>query len=156
MEWNAFGGEVYNSLKTVFGERNDFDTSVIVRFKRAVDRTRLEPGLRLTHDNKLIYCQNAKKNIGTGRMILHDDETIQEFNLFGRKGSSWAAITGHDDMAMSCINANAFFDSRDFEWMSDIELEKNPELFSEILKIIGEDNDNQTDYKSLYSIGAFR
>lgn len=156
LEWNAFGGEVYNALKTVFGERNDFDTSVIVRFKRSVDNTRLEPGLRLTHDNKLIYCQNAKKNIGAGRMILHDDETIQEFNLFGRKGSSWAAITDHDDMAMSCIDANAFFDSRDFEWMSDIELERNPELFSEILKIIGEADNNQTDYKSLYSIGAFR
>ena len=155
LEWNAFGGEVYNGLKTVFGDRNDFDTSTILKFKRSLDSTKLDPGLRLNHDNKLIYCQNAKKNIGIGRMILHDDATIGEFNLFGRRGSSWAAITDHDDRVMTCVNANAFFDTREFEWMADIILEKHPEEFKEILELLGE-QDNGTDFKNLYSIGGFR
>lgn len=155
LEWNAFGGEVYNGLKTVFGDRNDFDTSTILKFKRSLDSTKLDPGLRLNHDNKLIYCQNAKKNIGIGRMILHDDATIGEFNLFGRRGSSWAAITDHDDRVMTCVNANAFFDTREFEWMADIILEKHPDEFKEILELLGE-QDNGTDFKNLYSIGGFR
>ncbi len=155
LEWNAFGGEVYNALKNVFGDKNDFDSSTILRFRRSVDAKKLEPGLRLNHDNKLIYCQNTKKNIGIGRMIIHDEDTIQEFNLFGRKGSSWAAITDHDDRVMSCVDANAFFDSKDFEWMADIELEKDQELFRKILDVLGNENDS-VDYRSLYSIGGFR
>ena len=155
LEWNAFGGEVYNALKNVFGDKNDFDSSTILRFRRSVDAKKLEPGLRLNHDNKLIYCQNTKKNIGIGRMIIHDEDTIQEFNLFGRRGSSWAAITDHDDRVMSCVDANAFFDSKDFEWMADIELEKDQELFRKILDVLGNENDS-VDYRSLYSIGGFR
>lgn len=154
LEWNAFGGEVYNALKLVFGERNDFDPSTILKFKRSIDNTKLEPGLRLNHDNKLIYCQNCKKNIGTGRMIIHDEETCREFNLFGRKGNSWAAITDHDDRVMSCVDANAFFDTRDFEWMADMELEKYLELFRKIMDIIGENEDQTIDLKSLYAVGS--
>lgn len=151
LEWNAFGGEVYNNLRTVFGDRNNFDISCILKFKRSVDSTKLEPGLRLNRDLKLIYCQNAKKYIGNGRMIIHDEETIQEFNLFGRKGSSWAAITDHDDRVMTCIDGGAFFDTRDFEWMADIELEKHPQEFSEILNLIGEDTSPKIDYGTIYS-----
>lgn len=154
LEWNAFGGEVLNCLKTVFGDRNDFDVSTILRFKRSIDSQKLEPGLRLNRDNKLIYCQNAKKNIGNGRMVIHEENTIQEFNLFGRNGNSWAAITDHDDRVMTCVDANAFFDTREFEWMADFELEKDNEVFHEIITIIGEQGDQNTDYKSLYAVGA--
>ncbi len=154
LEWNAFGGEVYNAMKLVFGERNDFDPSTVLKFKRSLDSVKLEPGLKLNHDNKLIYCQNCKKNIGTGRMIIHDDGTVGEFNLFGRKGNSWAAITDHDDKVMSCVDANAFFDTRDFEWMADMELEKYPELFKKIMDIIGDNDDSTIDFKSLYAVGS--
>jgi len=154
LEWNAFGGEVLNCLKTVFGDRNDFDVSTILRFKRSIDSQKLEPGLRLNRDNKLIYCQNAKKNIGNGRMVIHEENTIQEFNLFGRNGNSWAAITDHDDRVMTCVDANAFFDTREFEWMADFELEKDENAFHEIITIIGEQGDQNTDYKSLYAVGA--
>lgn len=156
LEWNAFGGEVLNGLKTVFGDRNDFDVSTILRFKRSIDAQKLEPGLRLNRDNKLIYCQNAKKNIGNGRMVIHEENTIQEFNLFGRNGNSWAAITDHDDRVMTCVDANAFFDTKEFEWMADIELEKDDNAFHEIIMIIGEQGDQNTDYKSLYAIGSGR
>ncbi len=132
LEWNAFGGEVYNGLSHVFGDRNDFDTSCILKFKRSIDGMKNEPGLRLTHDTKLIYCHNAKKNIGTGRMILHNDSTIEELNIFGRVRSSYAAITDHDDRVMTCVNANALFDNRDFSWIADMVLEKNPEALSEL------------------------
>ena len=154
IEWNAFGGEVYNGLKLVFGERNDFDPSTVLKFKRSVDGVKLETGLKLNHDNKLIYCQNCKKNIGTGRMIIHEDETVGEFNLFGRKGNSWAAITDHDDRVMSCVDANAFFDTRDFEWMADIELEKHPEIFRKLIGIVGDPENQDIDYRSLYAIGS--
>lgn len=150
LEWNAFGGEVYNNLKTVFGDRNNFDTSCVLKFKRSIDSQKLEPGLRLSRDSKLIYCQNAKKHIGNGRMLLHDEETIQQFNLFGRKGNSWAAITDHDDKVMTCVDANAFFDTRDFEWMADVELEKHPELFNEIINMIGEDASSNSGFGQIY------
>lgn len=158
LEWNAFGGEIYNALQLVCGEKNNFDTSTIIKFKRSNNLQKTDPGLRLTHDIKLIYCQNAKRNIGTGKMIIHDIDTIQEFNLFGRKRNSWEAITGHDDRAMSCVDANAFFDSREFEWMSDVELEKHPDLFSELIKLVNQNDDidtNSINNKSIYAIGSY-
>lgn len=136
LEWNAFGGEVYNGLQNVFGEKNDFDSTSIVKFKRTVDSTRTEPGLKLNKDNKLIYCQNCRKNITSKRLILHDRETINEFNLFGRKGNSYAAIADHDDRVMTCVNVNAFFDARDFKWMADEVLENSPELASKLYDYI--------------------
>lgn len=154
LEWNAFGGEVFNALKTVFGERNDFDPSIILKFKRSLDSAKLEPGLKINRDNKLIYCQNCKKNIGSGRMIVHEDETVGEFNLFGRQGNSWAAITDHDDKAMSCVDANAFFDTRDFEWMADTVLEREPELFGKIIEIVGRSENDAPDFRSLYAAGS--
>lgn len=142
LEWNAFGGEVYNGLSHVFGDRNDFDSSCVLKFKRSIDGMKYEHGLRLTHDTKLIYCHNAKKNIGSGRMILHEEKTIGEFNIFGRVKSSYAAITDHDDMAMTCVNANSFFDNRDFAWIADLVLERNPEVASELTGMISVSDDN--------------
>lgn len=142
LEWNAFGGEVYNGLSHVFGDRNDFDSSCVLKFKRSLDGMRFEPGLRLNHDTKLIYCHNAKKNIGSGRMILHEEGTIGEFNIFGRVKSSYAAITDHDDKVMTCVNANAFFENRDFSWIADLVLERNPELASELTGMINVNDDS--------------
>jgi len=134
LEWNAFGGEVYNAMGNAFGDKNDFDPSTVLKFKRAADRKVAEPGLKLNKDNKLIYCQNTRKHINSGRMIIHEPETIGEFNLFGRNGSTYAAITDHDDRAMSCVDASAFFDNRDFRWTADIVLEDNPETEQELYK----------------------
>lgn len=151
LEWNAFGGEVYNHLSNVFGEKNDFDPSVVLKFKRAADRKTAEPGLKLNKDNKLIYCQNTRKHITSGRMILHEPETIGQFNLFGRVGSSYAAITDRDDRAMSCVDANAFFDNRDFKWIADIILEDNPELENKLYKhLYGDDYEPVQEVKPMF------
>lgn len=120
LEWNAFGGEVFNALKNVFGERNDFMQSIILRFKRSNDSEKLDYGLRINADTKKILCQDCKRNIGVHRLVLHDKDTVDEFNVFGRNRSgSYAAIVGNDDRAMSCVDANAFFKTRDFRWFAD-------------------------------------
>ena len=152
LEWNAFGGEVYNAMGNAFGEKNDFDPSIVLKFKRTADSKHAEPGLRLNKDNKLIYCQNTRKHINSGRMILHEPATTDEFNLFGRQGSTYAAITDHDDRAMSCVDANAFFENRDFRWIADIVLEENPEIEEELYKFIyGDDYEEEMQPKEAFS-----
>ena len=138
LEWNAFGGEVLNNLKTVFGNRNDFDQSSVLKFKKSQDSEKLSPGLRLNSENKKILCQKAKRNIGVGRMVIHDSFTVDQFNTFGKVKSSYAAIAGHDDMCMTCVDANAFFDTRDFTWLADYVIEQSG-MTNELLGLIGED-----------------
>lgn len=150
LEWNAFGGEVFNNLKTVFGNKNNFDQSTILKFKRSMDSEKLEYGLRLNSDNKKIYCQKCKRNIGIGKMVLHDYETIEQFKLFGKMKTSYAAITGHDDMAMTCVDANAFFDTRDFKWLADYVIEKSG-LTSDLLAEIGEEDNATSIYGGFFN-----
>lgn len=139
LEWNAFGGEVFNNLKTVFGNRNDFDSGTVLKFKKSLDNEKLFPGLRVNSENKKIYCQKCKRNIGVRRMVLHDSQTIDQFSTFGKVKSSYAAIAGHDDMCMTCVDANAFFDTRDFTWLADYVIEKSGNL-DELLGLVREDD----------------
>lgn len=141
LEWNAFGGEVLTNLKTVFGDRNNFDPSVVLRFKRSLDSDKLDYGLRINFDSKKILCQDCKRNIGIHRMVLHDSGTVEQFNLFGKVKSSYAAITGHDDKVMTCVDANAFFGCRDFVWLADYVIEsenKTAELLEQMKAMCGD------------------
>lgn len=153
IEWNAFGGEVFQYLKTVFGDRNMFDSSTVLKFKRGLDTNKYDFGLKLNRDNKKILCQDCKRNIGVGRLVIHDVENVEQFKLFGRHGESYAAITGHDDIAMTCVDANAFFENRDFEWLADMVIDQYgmaDVLASEMKQYESEIE----DYTGIYSIGA--
>lgn len=134
LEWNGFGGEVFSDMENALGDNTDFYNMVVLHFPRTPnDPNSVEkPGLRVNQENKKINCQDCRKNITVKRMRIFDLDTVDDFSRFGRVKDSWAAIAGHDDNAMTCVNANAFFKHRDFQWMSELVLDE----VSDVSKLI--------------------
>ena len=74
------------------------------------------------------FTQDCRKHITNGRLVITNPDTVEDFQRFGRVRESWAAIAGHDDEAMTCVNANAFFKHRDFGWLSELVLDAFPDI----------------------------
>lgn len=130
IEINYYGGEMLRLLSTIFGDKNDFDQSVILRFKHNLDAKVSKYGLKVTPANKPILCMNLKQRINDDSIILNEETTINELDGFTKIGSSYKAARGNDDLAMSCVDVTSVYDNSEFEYMfSDlIELKENEEL----------------------------
>ena len=130
IEINYYGGEMLRLLSTIFGDKNDFDQSVILRFKHNLDAKVAKYGLKVTPANKPILCMNLKQRINDDSIILNEDTTINELDGFTKIGSSYKAARGNDDLAMSCVDVTSVYDNSEFEYMFDdlIELKENEEL----------------------------
>lgn len=113
IEWNKYGELLYTYLFMVDGEMNQMEASNILNYnpKGAIK------GIVLSKDSKASCCQDFRTYECRRQIVLQDADTVGEFANFSRKegSSSYAAITGHDDMAMSCVTAAAAFNNKQFQ-----------------------------------------
>lgn len=130
VEYNAFGGEFMRLLQTVFDDKNDFDMSCILKFYHNTDAKARKYGLKVRPDNKPILCIALKGYIATDNIIVTDEDTVEEFEVFSKVGSTWKASRGHDDLAMSTVDVTAIYDHPYFDVMMEeiMGLEENGEL----------------------------
>ena len=141
-EYNAFGGEFIRLIQSVFGDKNEFDMSTILKFKHSQEALKPKYGLKVRSDNKPVLCIKLKGMIADDSIIVTDDDTVSEFEVFSKIGNSWKASRDHDDLAMSVVDISAIFDHPYFEVMME-------EVISENLqKIYDEEMDNQ--YGNVY------
>lgn len=115
VEYNAFGGEFMRLLQTVFGDKNEFDMSTILKFPHTNDSKIKKYGLKVKNDNKPVLCINLKGYIANDNIVVTDDDTVSEFEVFSKIGNSWKASRDHDDLAMSTVDVSAVFDHPYFE-----------------------------------------
>jgi len=147
VEYNTYGTVLFQYLKTVFPQKNDFDDEMIVRFKHRHDARTLKPGIKLKSDNKAIFCQNFSKLYGDNRIDITDEETVIEASLFGTlSNGSYGAQMGHDDVIMTAITATEFFNTTDYadfveEALDFIDLE----IHNKMESILFKDNDSEGD-----------
>jgi hypothetical protein len=78
------------------------------------------PGVRTTTKTKRIGCDNIKQLIEKDMLIINDAEILMELSNFVVKGSSYAADTGHDDLAMCLVMFGYMTSSVKFEELTDI------------------------------------
>ncbi len=116
-EYNAFGGEFIYQLQNVFSDRNDFDMSTILKFKHSEDAKVKKYGLKVRSDNKPVMCIKLKGLIASDGIVVTDDDTVGEFEVFSKVGNSWKASRDHDDLAMSVVDLTAIFDHPYFDVM---------------------------------------
>lgn len=109
-EYNAFGGEFIMRLQNVFGDKNEFDISTVLKFKHSDDATTRKYGLKIRVDNKPIMCIKLKGLVASDGIIVTDDDTVGEFEVFSRVGNSWKATRDNDDLAMSTVNLTSIYD----------------------------------------------
>ena len=147
VEYNAFGGEFLRLLQTVFGDKNDFDMSCILKFYHSSDANKRKYGLKVRPDNKPVMCMDLKGKIADDTVIVTDDDTVGEFEVFSKVGSTWKASRDHDDLAMSTVDVTAIFDHPYFDvLMEDIMgLEENEDVYKMYLSKTDEKYDNVYD-----------
>lgn len=116
-EYNAFGGEFVFQLQNVFGDKNEFDISTVLKFKHTIDAKATKYGLKVRPDNKPVMCIALKGYIASDSIVVTDDDTVGEFEVFSKVGSSWKATRDTDDLAMSVVDLTAIFDHPYFDVM---------------------------------------
>ena len=131
VECNAFGGEFFRLLQLVFGDKNNFDMSCILKFYHTSDAKARKYGLKVRPDNKPVLCITLKGMISSDNIIVTDDDTVGEFEVFSKIGSTWKASRDHDDLAMSTVDVVAIFEHPYFEVMMEeiMGLEENYEIY---------------------------
>lgn len=148
IEWNMFGSELIRRLQTIFPARNDFDEEVVVKFKHRNDAKTANFGLRLKSDNKAIFCQNFKKYINVGRVMITNKDTIEECISFGKTpNGNYQGQLGNDDLVMSSINVTEFFHTTDF---SDFVEEKFDLIDTNVQKFMDNALSKSRDEGNLY------
>jgi hypothetical protein len=85
-------------------------------FGKSVDR-----GVRTTKIVKNVGCSMIKLLIEQNQLILHDKETIREFNTFSKKLNSYEAEPGcHDDLVMCMVLFGWLSSQQYFKELTDI------------------------------------
>lgn len=131
VEYNAFGGEFLRLLQIVFGDKNEFDMSCILKFYHTTDTKVRKYGLKVRPDNKPVLCIALKGMIANDNIEVTDDDTVCEFEVFSKVGNTWKASRDHDDLAMSTVDLTAVFDHPYFDVMMEeiMGLEENKEAY---------------------------
>ncbi len=79
-----------------------------------------EPGIDLSSNKRKVeYCENFQHLVSIDRVVPTCKATHQELANFGSNDSRtiYRSQTGNDDLAMTCIHTNAFFDSPQYSEM---------------------------------------
>ena len=147
VEYNTYGTVLFQYLRTVFPQKNDFDDEMVVRFKHRHDARTLKPGIKLKSDNKAIFCQNFAKLYKDNRIDITDEATVMEASLFGTlPNGSYGAQMGHDDIIMTAITATEFFNTTDYADFVEEALDFiDDKLHSKMESILFKDNDSEGD-----------
>jgi hypothetical protein len=117
------------------------------------DKDKLKPGIKL-RSNKKDLCLESKKTIKNLRIIPNESKTVGELSGFGRnKKGSFSCQTGHDDLAMTVVNLNVFFESPQFyemveEVYDNIDDRIKQEIENKLNNIEDDSNDIDTDFLS--------
>lgn len=95
--------EQYSSL-----EHGDYiDYNIFIKYGD-IENTRI-PGVKLTSKNKPVFCSLFKQEFENGDIEFQSSEFLREIENFVdiKDNGSYAAIVGHDDIAMASIQISA-------------------------------------------------
>lgn len=66
---------------------------------------RLSLGIKLHQHNKMFYCREFRRLMLEKRIVLNEECTFDEMNDFGvNSRGTYSSQSGHDDIAMTCVN----------------------------------------------------
>ena len=109
-------------------------SGLLVFSKHTESAQHLKPGLKLTTTNKIKFCERFKYLTAVNKILPNEFKTVHELGAFGRTSNgTYRSQSGNDDLAMTCVNSAAFFESPNFFELANDELDKqSPEYMAEI------------------------
>lgn len=119
-----------------------------------------KPGLRLTVPNKIKYCERFKYLTAVHKILPNEFRTVHELGSFGRtKNGTYRSQSGNDDLAMTCVNLSAFFESPNFWEIANAEIDRLSkdyvaEVHEKYLKDIYFDKRTKYDYSTLNDLNT--
>ena len=147
VEYNTYGSVLFQYLRSVFPQRNDFDDEMVVKFRHRHDSKTLKAGIKIKSDNKAIFCQNFAKLYKINRINITDETTINEASLFGGlPRGGYGAQMGNDDTIMTVISSTEFFNTTDYaDYIEELLDFIDPDLHTEMERVLYKDSISDGD-----------
>ena len=118
LEINFKGHYLYEKMS----KHPEFVEEMFMYSKHSLKASSESVGIKLNKDNKQTYCRELKREMQNKRIIVTDEDTVEELSSFGLNDrGQYEGQGSHDDLAMSCVDLLPYFESEDFyEHVEDI------------------------------------
>jgi hypothetical protein len=111
-------------------QNEEYWAGMVVFSKHTEAALNWKPGLKLTVNNKIKYCERYKYLTAVNKILPNEFKTVHELGSFGRtRNGTYRSQSGNDDLAMTCVNAAAFFESPNFWELANNEIERLPKEY---------------------------
>ena len=123
LELNNYGNTLLAEMPHVFDGKNDYGSSIFVRYKHRVDSTEEKVGLKVG-ENKNLLVKDYQDLMYSRGFAINNEDTIREITTFVKHITSagntrYAADVGHDDCVMTIVNTTSIFQKTEFKEMID-------------------------------------
>jgi len=123
LELNNYGNTLLAEMPHVFDGKNDYGSSIFVRYKHRIDATEEKVGLKVG-ENKNLMVKDYQDLMYSKGFGINNEDTIREITTFVKHtttsgNTKYAADVGHDDCVMTIVNTTSIFKKIDFKEMVD-------------------------------------
>lgn len=123
LELNNYGNTLLAEMPHVFDGKNEYGSSVFVRYKHRVDSTEEKIGLKVGENKNMMVKDYQDLMYSRGFKITNEDN-IREITTFVKHITTagnvrYAADVGHDDTVMTVVNTTSIFSKPEFKEMVD-------------------------------------
>jgi len=123
LELNNYGNTLLAEMPHVFDGKNDYGSSIFVRYKHRIDATEEKVGLKVG-ENKNLMVKDYQDLMYSKGFGINNEDTIREITTFVKHtttsgNTKYAADVGHDDCVMTIVNTTSIFKKNDFKEMVD-------------------------------------
>ena len=123
LELNNYGNTLLAEMPHVFDGKNEYGSSIFVRYKHRVDSTEEKIGLKVGENKNMMVKDYQDLMYSRGFKITNEDN-IREITTFVKHITTagnvrYAADVGHDDTVMTVVNTTSIFSKPEFKEMVD-------------------------------------
>ena len=111
-------------------QNEDFWPGQVIHSKHTTTSINWKPGLKMTETNKTKYCERFKYLAAVNKILPNEHKTVHELGAFGRSSNgNYRSQSGNDDLAITCVETAAFFESPNFWELVNEELDRLPKEY---------------------------
>ena len=130
----------------------EFYEDIFLHTKHNEKAKSLSLGIKLHKHNKMFFCREFRKLVMEKRIVLNEEVTFEEMNDFGiNNRGTYSSQSGHDDVAMSCVNLVPLIKSDTFNDVVEEVYDSQEEEYKELAqkRLAEVENEKEADNISL-------
>lgn len=126
LEINFKGNIVFEKLT----KNKEFYPEIFLYTKQSLANDTLKLGVKIQKDNRETYCRELRTLVRDKKLVLNETRTFDELSSFGINSvGRYESQLAHDDVAMTCVNLVALFESADFYEMVEEIYDTSSEIY---------------------------